>query len=60
LNKIEQDFGETYSQYLHQQAKKYLDQNLLYLEQGKLLVTQKGKFLVDGIASDLFMVNLES
>ncbi|WP_190810929.1 radical SAM family heme chaperone HemW [Flagellimonas sp. S3867] len=60
IEKIEQDFGKTYSSYLQGQSKKYVDQNLLYLEKGKLLATQKGKFLVDGIASNLFMINLES
>ncbi|SNZ01253.1 radical SAM family heme chaperone HemW [Flagellimonas pacifica] len=60
LQRVESDFGEPYSNYLLEHSKKYLDQNLLYLEEGKLLITQKGKFLVDGIASDLFMVNLES
>ncbi|WP_420602960.1 radical SAM family heme chaperone HemW [Flagellimonas sp.] len=60
LQKVESDFGKPHSNYLLEHSKKYLDQNLLYLEEGKLLATQKGKFLVDGIASDLFMVNLES
>ncbi|MEX0314797.1 MAG: coproporphyrinogen III oxidase, partial [Allomuricauda sp.] len=60
LEKIDEDFGENHSNYLKKQSKKYLDQDLLHLEDGKLLATKKGKFLVDGIASDLFMVNLKS
>jgi oxygen-independent coproporphyrinogen-3 oxidase len=30
----------------------------LYIEDNKLKVTKKGKFLSDGIASDLFKINL--
>ena len=37
---------------------KYIEQNLLFWDGDILLATKKGKFLVDGIASDLFMVNL--
>ncbi|KAB7529104.1 radical SAM family heme chaperone HemW [Flagellimonas olearia] len=59
LEKIEKEFGVTYLDYLNLQAQKYVAQGLLQLADGKLLATKKGKFLVDGIASDLFMVNLE-
>ncbi|RDY57869.1 radical SAM family heme chaperone HemW [Flagellimonas nanhaiensis] len=58
LEKIKTDFGDNYLEYLNQQSKKYLDTNLLVAEDGKLLATKKGKFLADGIASDLFMINL--
>lgn len=60
LKKIELNFGETYLDYLNMQTKKYLENHLLFVDDGKLLATKKGKFLVDGIASDLFMINLES
>ncbi len=60
FERIENDFGENYASYLKKQSKKYLDQHLLFMDEGKLLATKKGKFLVDGIASDLFMVNLKS
>ncbi|MEO9513164.1 MAG: radical SAM family heme chaperone HemW [Flavobacteriaceae bacterium] len=55
---IENDFGISYLNYINQQAEKYLEQKLLFVADGKLLSTKKGKFLVDGIASDLFMLNL--
>nr|WP_299074180.1 radical SAM family heme chaperone HemW [uncultured Allomuricauda sp.] len=58
LKRIENDFGISYLKYINQQAEKYLEQELLFVEDGKLLSTKKGKFLVDGIASDLFMLNL--
>lgn len=54
LEKIEIDFGEDMKNYLLRQSKKYVDQQLLYIEDDKLGVTKKGKFLCDGIASELF------
>ncbi|RPG33391.1 MAG: radical SAM family heme chaperone HemW [Muricauda sp. TMED12] len=57
LEKIEKEFGLTYLDYLNQQAQKYVEQGLLQLVDGKLLTTKKGKFLADGIASDLFFVD---
>jgi len=59
LDRIATEFGANYLKYLKQQAAKYLEQDLLILANGKLLTTKKGKFLADGIASDLFMVNLK-
>lgn len=57
LEKVEQEFGEKYKTYLLEQSQKHIIEQLLYLDDGKLLVTKKGKFLSDGIASDLFMLN---
>ena len=59
IEKVASDFGENYKTYLLKQAEKHLLEHLLYLDDGKLLVTKKGKFLSDGIASDLFMLNLK-
>ncbi|MEW7290067.1 radical SAM family heme chaperone HemW [Aquimarina sp. 2304DJ70-9] len=59
LQKIEQDFGKKYKKYLLQQAQKHLEEHLLFLDDNTIQVTKKGKFLSDGIASDLFLVNLE-
>lgn len=58
LSKVEKEFGKNHRQYLEQQAEKYVDRRLLFLDGDTLLATKKGKFLVDGIASDLFMLNL--
>lgn len=58
LDKIEQDYGSKYVAYLKMQAQKYIDENLLYLKNGILKTTKKGKFLSDGIASELFKLNL--
>ncbi len=58
LNKVKIDFGERYHGYLLTHAQKYMEEKLLVLEENTLLITKKGKFLADGIASNLFMVNL--
>ena len=57
LDKVERDFGKDYKSYLLNQADIHLKNDLLYIEEDKLLVTKKGKFLSDGIASDLFKIN---
>jgi oxygen-independent coproporphyrinogen-3 oxidase len=58
LDKIEQDYGPEFKDYLLDQAKEYLTDHLLFLDGDTLMVTRKGKFLSDGIASELFMLNL--
>lgn len=58
LDRIRSDFGEKYHVYITQQMQNYIAQGLLGLSKDRLMATKKGKFLVDGIASDLFMVNL--
>ncbi|MBO6605695.1 radical SAM family heme chaperone HemW [Psychroserpens sp.] len=59
LNKVEKDFGKSYKDYVLLQAQPLINEHLLYIDDDKLLVTKKGKFLSDGIASDLFKLNLE-
>lgn len=58
LDKIKTEFGQKYFAHLQEQARRKLEDGLLYLEKDHLLVTKKGKFLSDGIAADLFLVNL--
>ncbi len=58
LDKVENEFGEKSKDYLLVQAQKYLDQEFLFIEENTLKSTKKGKFLTDGIASDLFILNL--
>ena len=57
LEKIEQDFGKKYKKYIMEQADNYLKNEFLILDNGKLIVAKKGKFLSDGIASYLFKIN---
>ena len=59
LDRVEKEFGVEYLNYLHKQAQKFLNDDLLFIEIDILKPTKKGKFLTDGIASDLFWVNLE-
>lgn len=54
--RVKKEFGSKYYEYLLQQAGDYLERELLVLENQTLLTTKKGKFLSDGIASDLFMI----
>ncbi|WP_188440807.1 radical SAM family heme chaperone HemW [Planktosalinus lacus] len=58
VNRVEKEFGVKYKEYLLKQVQKYLEEHLLYLDGDSLLVTKKGKFLSDGISSDLFFLNL--
>lgn len=59
LERIEKEFGPKYLEYLNLQSQKFIQDELLFVENGILKATQKGKFLSDGIASDLFLLNLE-
>lgn len=59
LDRIETEFGSKYLDYLNQQAQKYIEDHLLFVDENVLRTTRKGKFLSDGIASDLFLLNLE-
>ncbi|HBI02249.1 MAG TPA: radical SAM family heme chaperone HemW [Flavobacterium sp.] len=59
LDRIQTEFGQTYLDYLNQQAAKYIEDHLLFVDENILRTTRKGKFLSDGIASDLFLLNLE-
>jgi oxygen-independent coproporphyrinogen-3 oxidase len=65
LNKIQNDFGNESLEYLNKTAEKFINNGLLVTSSEidvnqniieKLITTQKGKFLVDGIASELFMI----
>ena len=63
LYKIKTTFGENYLQHLKKNSEKFIHENLLVITEFNanenlriLKTTQKGKFLVDGIAADLFMI----
>lgn len=57
LEKLENDFGETYLTYCLKQIKKPISEGLLLEKDRTIIVTEKGKFLSDGIASNLFWVD---
>jgi oxygen-independent coproporphyrinogen-3 oxidase len=68
LEKIKTDFGKTFLDHLISTSERFINQNLLVISDKSmtssqppsheriLKTTQKGKFLVDGIASELFMI----
>ncbi|TDX13841.1 radical SAM family heme chaperone HemW [Flavobacterium sp. S87F.05.LMB.W.Kidney.N] len=58
LERIENEFGLEYLNYLKKQSEKFLNDDLLSIENNILKPTPKGKFLTDGIASDLFYLDL--
>lgn len=62
FQKIEKEFGAMYLEDLKKSAERHIKLGLLEIEllsfSGKVLVTtKKGKFLADGIASDLFKIS---
>jgi oxygen-independent coproporphyrinogen-3 oxidase len=57
LDRIENEFGKSYLDYLMKQVQKFISDDLVSIENGILKPTKKGKFLTDGIASDLFILN---
>jgi len=57
LDRIATEFGNDYLDYLQKQAQKFINDGLLFIDNNILKPTPKGKFLTDGIASDLFLVN---
>ena len=66
LNKIEDGFGEIYKTQLLKSAQKFIEKGLLVISSDfdehqnnieKLKTTSKGKFLADGIAADLFILD---
>lgn len=57
--RVEKEFGILYKNYILQEAANFISKGLLSFEDGILKTTKKGKFLADGLASDLFFINLE-
>jgi putative oxygen-independent coproporphyrinogen III oxidase len=58
LQKVEKDFGPVFKNYLIEEANIFINQHLLYIDDEHIRVTKKGQFLSDGIASELFKLNL--
>ncbi len=59
LSRISDEFGPKYKEYALMQADKFIEQHLLFVDGDILKTTKKGMFLADGIAADLFMLNLK-
>lgn len=60
LEALERTFGARYRNYTEQQAASHVAQGFLQKQGTSLRVSAKGKFLSDGIASDLFLVHLNT
>ena len=58
LNYIEQHFDSYFKDYFLNTVKKYVDQNLINNDKDIYTTTESGRFLADGIASELFMIDL--
>ena len=63
FDKIKTDFGEIFLTHFKKSSEKYINRKLLVIANDNdkshnsvLRTTQKGKFLVDGIAAELFMI----
>ncbi|NQZ45195.1 MAG: radical SAM family heme chaperone HemW [Flavobacteriaceae bacterium] len=54
---VKSRFGPSYAQHLEVTAKRHIAEGLLFWDGDVLHVTKKGKFLADGLASDLFKLN---
>jgi len=57
LSKVEKEYGKRFRDYLLKQSKRYVAEHLLYIDDDKLMTSKNGRFLSDGIAADLFMVD---
>lgn len=57
LDVVRDKFGIKYQNHLENLSAKFINEELLLLENGIIKATKKGKFLVDGMASDLFYLN---
>lgn len=59
VERVETELGKMYSDYLIAESERFIEQGLLENLDGVIKTTKKGKFLADGIASDLFFINLD-
>jgi oxygen-independent coproporphyrinogen-3 oxidase len=57
LQAMENDLGLRYRQHLEDQAKRFVDEGLLHIDNNILKTTSKGAFLADGISADLFLID---
>ena len=59
LQDIKTKFGDKFAHLFEKEVEKHLQHQHLYWDGDTVKVSQKAKFLVDGIASDLFLINLD-
>ena len=56
---IESNFNKNFKNYFLDKIQKHIDQKNIKIKDNIYLTTNSGRFLADGIASDLFLVNLK-
>ena len=54
---LKDNFGEQYKDHFIEKSKKYFDHDFLIKKNNIVTTTVKGRFLADGISSDLFVIN---
>jgi len=58
LERVRQEFGEEYYDYLQRRSRKYIQSKQLHINSNERLITSPEYFfLIDGIISDLFWIN---
>ena len=58
LTYLENNFGSSYKRHFENKVIKFVDSSLVVVNNDVFTSTIKGKFLADGIASELFLINL--
>ena len=56
LSTVEKNFSPEFVRYLINATQSHLKNGVLEMSEGNIKATRKGMFLIDGIASDLFMI----
>lgn len=59
LTRVSNEFGVTFHDYLVRESASFIADGLMQQQANILTITDKGKFLSDGIASDLFWLDLK-
>lgn len=59
LTRVSNEFGATFHDYLVRESASFIADGLMQQQANILTITDKGKFLSDGIASDLFWLDLK-
>ena len=59
VERVSIEFGVVFKEHLLKTAQRFLDKELMQYSNGILTITNEGKFLSDGIASDLFWLDLK-
>jgi oxygen-independent coproporphyrinogen-3 oxidase len=58
LQQVNCEFGPQYGEYLEKQAEQQIQAHRLFWDGDILRIPVKARFLSDGIAAELFLVNL--